>query len=613
MPHARFRCSLGIFFTEILEIIKDECFLFSQYLRIRCPRLQRYRLPDGTCNNPTSPYWGSAGSALRRIVSNYYDDGMKRPRIRDVDGNLLPSAREVSNKVVEPEVKESADTIYTNLFEVYGQFLDHDIDFSPNAMDTNGDKFKCCTDKLNMEGGQHPDVANNGPCFPIEIPVNDPFFKPRRCLNFVRSVEVEDSRLKWQSPAREQKNILTSFVDGSHIYGNGKDRLRDLRSFSNGYLKVSKHNMLPEDKSIQCRKRHNGDYCFKAGDPRSNEHPGLSAFHVIFLRLHNQIAWKLRNVNPWYYDERLFQETRKIVEAILQHITYNEWLPLVVGPEFTLQIHATYKYDSKLDPSIINAFSTAAFRYGHSSIPNEWTYSGEKKKIPLTDMFHSPYFVYKDQGKGLDAIIEGMLIDSSQDTDHIFSDGVKNKLFETLKIPGMDLAAINIQRGRDHGLAPYNKYREYCGLKPIVFDGSTSQVKALASVYRNADDVDLFMGGVTEVPVAGGHVGPTFACIITEQFRNLKYGDRFWFENIKRQYQYSANPETFTVGQVKAIKEMSMARIICDTTDFIRYIPIKSFLHPINGRSTRKVSCRDYYSLPALDIRQWYKPSPMLG
>ncbi|KAK6178116.1 hypothetical protein SNE40_012944 [Patella caerulea] len=612
----------------MLEIIKDMCLLFSQlyslcsYPHLSCPTFERFRQPDGKCNNPTAPYWGSANTDLRRIVRNYYDDGMKRPRIRGVDGNMLPSAREVSNKVVELEVKESADTIYTNLFQVYGQFLDHDIDFSPNVMDTNGDKFKCCTDKLNMEGGQHPDVDNNGPCFPIEIPVNDPFFKPRRCLNFVRSVEVEDSRLKCRSPAREQMNTLTSFIDGSHIYGYGEDRLRDLRSFSNGYLKVSKHNMLPEDKSIQCHKRHNEDYCFKAGDTRANEHPGLSAFHVMFLRIHNRIARQLKNLNGMNHmwnDEKLFHETRKIVEAILQQITYNEWLPLVVGPEATRKYrlksdyHTVHEYNPNVDPRIINAFSTAALRYGHSSIPNEWTYKGKKEKTPLVEMFNSPFFIYKDEGKGLDAIIDGMLIDSSQDTDHIFSDGVKNKLFETLKIPGMDLAAINIQRGRDHGLAPYNKYREYCGLKPIVFDGSTSQVKALASVYRNADDVDLFIGGVTEVTVTGGHVGPTFACIIGEQFHNIKYGDRFWFENIRPSNPYySVNPASFTVGQVNAIRRMSMARIICDTTD-ITNIPIKSFLHPINGRSTRKVSCRDYYSLPALDIRQWYQPSPMLG
>ncbi|XP_050396790.2 myeloperoxidase [Patella vulgata] len=558
-----------------------------QNLPISCPSLQRYRLPDGNCNNPTSPSWGSAGSALRRIVDNYYDDGVKRPRIRGADDKPLPSAREVSNKVVELEVKESADTIYTNLFQVYGQFLDHDIDFTPTVKDTNGDKFKCCTDKLNMEGGQHPDVDDGEPCFPIVIPFNDPFFKPRRCLNFVRSVEVEDHRLKWQS------------------------RL----------LKVSNYDMLPEDKTIQCQKRDKDDYCFKAGDPRSNEHPGLSAFHVIFLRMHNRIAlqlYNLYNLNHWNKDERLFQETRKIVEAILQHISYNEWLPLVVGPKATRKyrlksdIRTEYKYDSKVDPNIINAFSTAAFRYGHSTIPNEWTYKGEPGKIPLVQMFHSPFYIYKDGGRGLDGIIEGMLIDSSQATDHIFSDGVRNKLFETLKVPGMDLAAINIQRGRDHGLAPYNEYRKYCGLDPIVFDKSTPQVKALASVYSNADDVDLYIGGVTEHPVTGGHVGPTFACIIAEQFRNIKYGDRFWFENIKHRYPYSFSSETFTVGQVNAIRRMSMARILCDTTH-IRYVPKNAFLHPENGGSARKVSCRDYYSIPPLDIRQWYQPSPMFG
>lgn len=100
-----------------------------------------------------------------------------------------------------------------------------------------------------------------------------------------------------------------------------------------------------------------------------------------------------------------------------------------------------------------------------------------------------------------------------------------------------DRLANLIHRGRDHGLPTYSDVRARCGLSPVsrfhelnnTVDPSV--IDQLSTVYQSVHDIDLLVGGLAERPLSGAVVGPTFGCLLGQQFQILKKGDRFWYEN----------------------------------------------------------------------------------
>ncbi|ESP01483.1 hypothetical protein LOTGIDRAFT_172652 [Lottia gigantea] len=581
-----------------------------------CNAAMRYRTIDGTCNNLHKPRDGSFKDTLLRLVPNAYEDGKSLPRFNGFDGYLLPSAGEISQKVLT-NVSEPALTSLTNLHQVFGQFLAHDIVLTKTMKTSSGGNYKCCKDT-----GIDETLGLRGePCYPIKWPnpVGD-----HGCGNFVRTVGEIDCK----SHIREPINFLTAFVDGSGVYGSTKDESHSLRSFVGGKLTKSAHDLLPargnphdksncilftendfcfdagkltisahallparsnpDDKS-NCILFTDNDFCFDAGDKRVNEVSGLTALHIVFMRYHNLIAQQLSTMNPSLDDEILFQETRRIIVAIIQKITYHEYLPLLIGPAAMSQYGLTepYSYNPNISPGIFSSFSAAAFRYGHSSVPNKWT--NGNSRLPLGVMFQRPYYIQIANGTGYDHTMKGMLIDSSQEVDLEFNKAFQVDLFNTDAFAGNTLAAINIQRGRDFGLPSYNTFREACGLPRLnSFDNGSAQFNRLQMVYSHVDDVDLYIGGLSEDPVTDGIVGPTFACIIGQQFNNLKFGDRFWFEN--------AQSSGFSQGQMNAIRNLTFSRVICDTAKIER-IPTFAFLHE-NNSTNILVECSDNTETP---------------
>lgn len=228
-----------------------------------------------------------------------------------------------------------------------------------------------------------------------------------------------------------------------------------------------------ENPEKDCTGRPRHLFCFIAGDERVNEQIHLTVLHTLYVRDHNRIATGLAELNPHWDDERIYQEARHIMAAATQHITLNEFLPLVLGEDLVIRYNLTesvgywngYDPDVHLGPS--HGFSVAAFRFGHTFIQgmvrryNKYhEFVGEDL---LRNLLRQPFMLY-EPGK-MDELTGGMLNTPSQTFDPFITQEVSGHLFQNPDMMfGLDLPAINLQRGREQGIPGYNVWREWCGL-----------------------------------------------------------------------------------------------------------------------------------------------------
>lgn len=169
-------------------------------------------------------------------------------------------------------------------------------------------------------------------------------------------------------------------------------------------------------------------HVFDVGDGRQNVVPNLGATHLLFIRYHNLVVEKLAKLNSNWDDEKLYQETRRIVSAIMQDVVYNEYLPHVLGPAIMEEYNLYSKssgfdsvYDKRIDASMRNAVAVAALRFGHSQIRNvqkhfSKTYKAiESRKIENT--FHHPHMCVRQNGLGSDGVLRWQLAERAAKMD----------------------------------------------------------------------------------------------------------------------------------------------------------------------------------------------------
>ncbi|XP_052352329.1 thyroid peroxidase isoform X28 [Oncorhynchus keta] len=637
----------------------------------------KYRSISGVCNNRQKPFWGTANSALARWLPAEYEDGEREPKGWNhgqlYNGFQLPpvhevimsplhyqvhevimsplhyqvhevimsplhyqvhevimsplhyQVHEVSKKILQSSSRPMLlDAAYCQMLVDWGQYIDHDISFTPQS--TSRAAFLGGLDCLKT-------CENINPCFPIETFPDDKLSGNRSCVPFFRSspacfsgnAQAVTTDIK-QVLQRQQMNSITSFLDASTVYGHTpylQSALRDL-SNSKGRLAVNSRftdrsgrpylPFVPNTPSpcFQDPGDPQGERvdCFMAGDSRVNEVLTLAALHTLWMREHNRIAEALNSLNPHWSSEIIYQEARKIIGALHQIITTRDYVPKIIGREaFDLYIGPYGGYDATTEPSASNVFSTAAFRFGHATIPSALRRLNQSfqehehfSSLSLHKTFFSPWRLIKEGG--LEPVLRGLLGTPATvvSPENLLTEELTERLV-VLTVPGgLDLAALNLQRGRDHGLPGYNDWRTFCGLdrietrddfREVVKDASV--VGKIMDLFRHPDNIDVWLGGLVEEPLPGSRTGPLFSCLIGKQIKMIRDGDRFWWES----------EGVFTLGQRVELLRHSLSRVICDNSE-VKEAPLDPFRF---GKYPDGFLLCD--NIPSMNLEAWREePSP---
>ncbi|GAB3825824.1 hypothetical protein GCM10027610_006310 [Dactylosporangium cerinum] len=547
---------------------------------------------DGSRNNLARPTQGQVGTAYSRVAAARYADGRSQP----VAG---PNSRQVSNRVFN-------DT-HQNLFSehrvtqwgwTWGQFLDHTFGLAAGGTETANIAFNAAD--------------------PLET-----FSNTLGVIPFTRDVAAAGTGV---TNPRQQVNTVSSYIDAWAVYGGTQQRLEWMRDgpYDNSMANNAATLMLPGGylprrtargnpaaapaMNVDGQLAGNPANAAVAGDVRANENLALTATHTLFAREHNRIAAMLPGSLS---AEDRFQIARRVVIAEQQYITYSEFLPAmgVNLPRYT-------GYNPNVNTALSNEFAVVGYR-AHSQIHGEFTAETQAARytaaqlnafraqglevevdgaditigIPLNVAFFNPDLL---PAIGLGPFLTS-LAESQYNNDEMIDNQLRSVLFQ-VPVAGnpscldgptlpacftgvVDLGAIDIERGRDHGMPSYNQLRQAYGLpartsftaitgettdtfpassggdnpNSLEFlrtadidgtatvvgeaDGSTSGVRRsttaarLRAVYGNVGNVDAFTGMVAERHVPGSEFGELQRAIWTRQFLALRDGDRFFYGN----------------------------------------------------------------------------------
>jgi hypothetical protein len=563
---------------------------------------------DGTGNNVAHPTWGQVGHPYSRVTAARYGDG----KGTQASG---PNVRYISNRVFNDVNQNIFSEQATSQWGwTWGQFLDHTFGLAQGGTGT---------------GDNIPFNASD----PVER-----FTDTLGVIPFTRDAVAPGTGTSTANP-RQQINTVNSYIDAWAVYGGTSQREEWMRDgpFDGNMANNAATLMLPGGylptrdargdagtapaMAIDGRLIGHEGKADVAGDVRANENLGLTAVQTLFAREHNRIVSLLPNTLS---AEDKFQIARRVVIAEQQYITYNEFLPAmgVALPAYT-------GYRSTVDPTLSNEFATVGYR-AHSQIHGEFEVDADRARytqaqlnaftamgirvedgdtptelklaIPLNVAFFNPSLL-PQIGEG--PMVEALSKESQYKNDALIDNQLRSTLFQIPK-PGqttciepvdpscftgvVDLGAIDIQRGRDHGMPTYNQLRQAYGLapatsfhqvvgssaasenfprdpvltpgneinqlasldftalfdingNPIPMDSPDAQNLAVNSkrrtplaarlkvIYGSVNNLDAFVGMMSEPHLPGSDFGALQMAIWKKQFQALRDGDRFFYGN----------------------------------------------------------------------------------
>jgi len=482
--------------------------------------LDDYRPIDGEGTNHSHPDWGKTGTQMIRLSPPAYEDGISVP----AGSSDRPDPRLISNVIFAQTEDTPEPSGLSNVFWVWGQFIDHDITLTPE--------------------GETESVY-------LRVPTGDPWFDPYGTGQMgipTHRAGYMDGTGENGAP-REYVNLITPFIDASMIYGSDPQTQAYLKG-EGGYLRMGDNGYLPQ----------NDEGMYSAGDVRANENIALTSMHTVWAKEHNHWVDKLKQAHPDWDADTLYEHAKAIVSAEIQAITYNEFLPVLLGPSALTDYEG---YQTHVNPQVSVEFSTAAFRFGHSLLSSlilTMDESGDDVgtgSLTLRDAFFNPSAMTDD--RGMEDILRGLASSYAQELDARLIDDVRSFLFGPPGAGGLDLASLNIFRGRDLGIGSLNDVREALGLETYESFYDLAQDYDLAgkleTLYGDIDNVDLYVGGLIETPYGEALVGETFYTIILDQFSRFRDADPYWYENI------------FNEAAIHEINETSLSDILLRNSD----------------------------------------------
>lgn len=557
---------------------------------------------DGSCN--ASMDRGRSMQAYKRLVSADYCNGQDSPRCGSA-GQALPNERVISLAMKANTTPVLSDEVsYT--FTAWGQFMSHDMVQTPNLSEISESPLPPC-DCM----GTNPDCKET-------TLVGDPVFNLNDlpCIALIRSAPQLGMSAAG-TPVREQINTLSSYIDATTVYGFTTKHLNLLLAGDGMHLRMQSHNgnhLLPGVEMFTDPEIHekfladvllndDGHDSFVGGDTRVQENPILASLHTLFARFHNNAVNAIRKVNPGWDAARVMEEARFFVISVIKEIHYKEHLPHLVGTAGMAIANGmsrgkknkgkkTRNDDGHVppaqdDPSIRNEFGAAAYRFGHTMIPDVMsafnTNNTPARSINLADNFFDPDLIFRE---GTGACLRGMANMEPTKVGGNSADTIINRLFKPKGMAhGLDLIAINLARGREHGLGTYHALRDWCMAHEdyaALYGGSAPTMQAgwdtIRMVYDSDVDIDLYVGLIMEMPIAGGQLGPTNSCIILDQKLALRDGDMFHHERAG----------VFMPAQLAELRTWTLAKTICNAMEGMGNIQDSVFLKP---GTTSVISC----------------------